>query len=167
MAKRKKAPDYHVIKDTREQNGYYFSKFNTCAGMIERKLDTGDYSIEGLEDKICVERKGCVEEVAINLGKQKRAFMNEIERMKSFPHKFIVLEFTLDDLVKFPDETRIPADKIKSVKITGKYILRCLMEFQVHDGIHVVFAGDKYNAFLYVSSLFKRINELYTVGRQK
>jgi hypothetical protein len=74
-----KAPEFTVIKDTREQEGYYFSKFNTCAGMIEHKLDTGDYSIQGLEDKMCVERKGCVEELAINLGSKKHAFINEIE----------------------------------------------------------------------------------------
>ena len=170
MAKKFKKPDipdYYVVKDTREQNGYFFSKFNKCAGMVTQKLDTGDYTIEGMEDKICVERKASVEEISINLCKQKHAFMNEIERMKEFPHRFLILEFSLDDLIKFPDETRIPADKIKSVRITGKYILRCLMEFQVHDGIHVVFADDKYNAFRYISSLFKRINELYTVGRQK
>ena len=74
MAKKyETAPDFTVIKDTREQNGYYFSKFNTCAGMIEHKLDTGDYSIQGFEDKICIERKGCVEELAINLGSKKHA----------------------------------------------------------------------------------------------
>ena len=44
MSKYKQAPDFTVIKDTREQEGYFFSKFNTCAGMIEHKLDTGDYS---------------------------------------------------------------------------------------------------------------------------
>ena len=101
MAKYKKAPDFTVIKDTREQDGYYFSKFNTCAGMVDQKLDTGDYSIQGLEDKICVERKGCVEELAINLGSKKRTFMNEIARMESFPFKFLILEFSLDDLLKF------------------------------------------------------------------
>ena len=81
MAKYVKAPDFMVIKDTREQEGYYFSKYNTCAGMIERKLDTGDYSIEGMEEFICIERKGCVEELAVNLGQKKYAFMNEISRM--------------------------------------------------------------------------------------
>ena len=60
MANYKQAPDFTVIKDTREQEGYYFSKYNTCAGMVDRKLDTGDYSIEGMEHLICVERKGCV-----------------------------------------------------------------------------------------------------------
>jgi len=46
----KVAPPFTVIKDTREQDGYFFSEFNTCAGMIDQKLDTGDYSILGMED---------------------------------------------------------------------------------------------------------------------
>ena len=46
--------------------------------MVEHKLDTGDYSIQGLEDKICIERKGCVEELAQNLGSKKQTFLKEI-----------------------------------------------------------------------------------------
>ena len=122
MSKYKTAPDFTVIKDTREQDGYYFSKFNTCAGMIEHKLDTGDYSIEGMEDKICIERKGCVEELAQNLGSKKQTFLREIERMESFPHKYMILEFGLEDLIKFPKETRIPIKNKSSVKITGRYL---------------------------------------------
>lgn len=167
MAKYKKAPDFTVIKDTREQDGYFFSKFNTCAGMVEHKLDTGDYSIAGLEDKICVERKGCVEELAQNLGSKKETFLREIERMESFPHKYLVLEFSLEELLKFPQETRIPIKNKASVKITGKYMLKCLMEFGLYNNIHVLFCGDKRTAFLAVSSMFKRINEMYTIGRKE
>ena len=68
--------------------------------MIDRKLDTGDYSIEGLEDKICIERKGCVEELAINLGSKKKTFLKEIERMESFPSQVYGVKFTLEDLIK-------------------------------------------------------------------
>ena len=166
MAKYKQAPSYTVIRDTREQEGYYFSEFNTCAGMVDHKLDTGDYSIDGLEDKICIERKGCVEELAQNLGSKKQTFLKEIERMQSFPHKFIVLEFSLEDLIKFPKETRIPIKNKASVKITGKYMLKCLIEFELYNNVHVIFCGDKRTAFLAVSSIFKRINEMYTIGRK-
>lgn len=163
----KKAPPFIVIKDTREQDGYYFGAFNACAGMIDYKLDTGDYTIQGLEDKICVERKGCIEELAVNLGQKKHAFLDEIQRMKPFPHKFLVLEFSLEDLIKFPDETRIPVKNKASLKITGKYMLKCLMEFELYENVHVLFCGNKHNAFLAVSSLFKRVNEMYTIGRKK
>lgn len=163
----KNAPPFTVIKDTREQEGYYFGKFNTCAGMIEHKLDTGDYTIQGLEDKICIERKGCVEELAVNLGQKKYAFLDEIARMSAFQHKFLVLEFSLEDLIKFPDETRIPVKNKASLKITGKYMLKCLFEFELYNNVHVLFCGNKHNAFLAVSSIFKRINEMYTIGRKK
>lgn len=161
------APPFTVIKDTREQDGYYFRPFNTCAGMIEHKLDTGDYTIQGFEDKICIERKGCVEELAVNLGQKKYAFLDEIDRMKNFEYKFLILEFSLEDLIKFPDETRIPIKNKASLKITGKYMLKCLMEFELYNNIHIMFCGNKHNAFLAVSSLFKRINEMYTIGRKK
>jgi len=161
------APQFTVIKDTREQDGYYFKEHNTCAGMIEQKLDTGDYSILGLEDKLCIERKGCVEELAVNLGQKKYAFLDEIARMQSFPHKFLVLEFSLEDLAKFPEETRIPIKNKASVKITGKYMLKCLFEFQLYNNVHILFCGNKYNAFLAVSSILKRVNEMYTIGRKK
>jgi ERCC4-type nuclease len=167
MTKYVEAPKFTVIKDTREQDGYYFSDFNRCAGMIEEKLDTGDYSILGLEDKICIERKGCVEELAINLGSKKYTFLDEIERMKTFPHKYLVLEFSLDDLLKFPEQSRIPIKNKLSVKITGRYMLKCLIEFELYNDVHVLFCGDKHSAFLAVSSIFKRVNEMYTIGRKK
>jgi hypothetical protein len=135
--------------------------------MIEQKLDTGDYSILGLEDKICIERKGCVEELAVNLGQKKHAFLDEIERMSSFPHKFLILDFSLEDLVRFPEETRIPIKNKASVKITGKYMLKCIFEFELYNNVHVLFCDNKYNAFIAVSSILKRINEMYTIGRKK
>ena len=61
MGKYKTAPGYTVVRDTREQQGYFFKKFNTCQGTVQRKLDTGDYSILGMEDKVCIERKASVE----------------------------------------------------------------------------------------------------------
>lgn len=160
------APPFTVIKDTREQDGYFFNSFDTCAGMVEHKLDTGDYTIQGLEDKICIERKGCVEELAVNLGQKKHSFLDEIKRMESFPHRFLILEFSLEDLIKFPNETRIPIKNKASLKITGKYMLKCLMEFELYNNIHIIFCGNKRTAFLTVSSLFKRINEMYTIGRK-
>lgn len=162
-----KAPDYYVVKDTREQQGYTFSPFGSCVGMVEDKLDTGDYTILGLEDKVCIERKASPEELALNLGKDKARFMAEIERMSSFPHKFLILEFTIEELMNFPNMTkRIPDSKVSSVKVTGKYISKMLTEFQIYNDIHVLYCGDMRTAFLTVSTILKRINEKYTIGRQ-
>lgn len=159
-------PQFTVIRDTREQNGYEFSAFDYCDGMVEQKLDTGDYTILGLENKVCIERKGCVEELAINLGQKKYAFLREIERMKDFPHKFLVLEFSAEDLIRFPDESRIPVKNKSALKITGKYMMKCLAEFALYDNLHILFCGDRTSAFLVTTSILKRINEKYTIGRK-
>jgi len=156
---------FTVIKDTREQKGYYFGKTDRgkCNGMIEEKLDTGDYSLVGFEDKICVERKASVEEIATNLGQKKHAFIREMERMSVFPHRFIVLEFDLQDVLDFPNhkDSRIPEAKRKSTRMSSSYIMKCLAEFQTIYGINILFCGNKHNAFLAVTSIFKRINEIY------
>jgi len=161
------SPDYTVAKDTREKQGYHFSHFNNCLGMIEKKLDTGDYTIVGLEDKICIERKASVEELAINLGHQKYQFLNEIERMRTFEHKFLILEFSLDDVLAFPKGTNIPEDKKSKTRITPSYILKMISEFQIYEGINVVFCGNKNSAFQVVMSILKRLNEKYTIGRRQ
>jgi|TARA_Y100001938_G_scaffold5779_1_gene7200 glucosamine 6-phosphate synthetase-like amidotransferase/phosphosugar isomerase protein len=166
-----KAPAYTVIKDTREQDGYTFerfeSRYHACAGMVVQKLDTGDYSLVGLEDKLCIERKGRISELAINLGKDKHRFMREIERMKDFPFKFLILEFSLKDVMDFPEGSDIPQENWNSIKITNKYMLKMLIEFQMYDDIHVIFCGNRKNAKLVVSSILKRVNEFYSIGRKK
>ena len=153
---------YTIIQDTREQNGYNFSSEQTCSGTIEKKLDTGDYSILGLEDQICIERKASVEELAINLGYKQEAFLKEIKRMETFKYKFLILEFSLEDLIDFPERTKIPQDKKVLIKMTGKYILKCLMEFQIYNNLHIMFCGNRKSASEAVRSLLKRLNALYT-----
>lgn len=160
-----KSKAFTIIKDTREQDGYTFepssSRYHTCKGMINRKLDTGDYSIEGLEDKLCIERKASVVEFANNIGHDTVRFTKEIERMKSFPFRFIILEFSLSDLMNFPEGSGIPEGDWGKLKITNKFMLRKIMEFQMHDDIHVMFCDSKKNAKWAVLSIIKRVNELF------
>ena len=158
---------FTIIKDTREKQGYTFAasrtKYHACKGMVVRKLDTGDYSVEGLEDKVCIERKASVVELANNVGVSRRRFDAEIERMKEFPHRFLVLEFSLTDLMDFPEGSDVPDREIKKLRITNKYMLRYLMELQINHGVNVIFCDSKKNAKWTVLSILKRINEKYSL----
>lgn len=160
-----KSKAFTIIKDTREQEGYTFkassSRYHTCEGMVNRKLDTGDYTIEGLEDKLCIERKASVVEFANNIGHDTVRFTKELERMKVFPFKFIVLEFSLSDVMNFPEGSDIPEEKWGSLKITNKFMLRRIMEYQMKYGIHVLFCDSKKNAKWAVLSIIKRVNEFF------
>lgn len=158
---------FTIIKDTREKQGYTFAasrtKYHVCKGMVVRKLDTGDYSVEGLEDKVCVERKASVVELANNVGISRKRFEAEIERMKEFPHKFLVLEFSLTDLMDFPEGSDVPDREIKNLRVTNKYMLRFLMELQINHNVNVIFCDSKKNAKWTVLSILKRINEKYAL----
>ena len=93
--------------------------------------------------------------------------MREIERMKGFPFKFLILEFSLEDVMSFPEGSDILDENWNSLKITNKYMLKMLIEFQMYDDIHVIFCDSKKNAKLVVSSILKRVNEYYSIGRKK
>ena len=51
--------------------------------------------------------------------------------------------------------------KIAERKVTGKYLLKALMEYQIWNGVHILFCGDKTNGFYVASSIFKRLNEMF------
>jgi ERCC4-type nuclease len=154
-------PDYHVIKDTREQDGWIFNPYDKCTGMDIGTLHTGDYTLKGFEELVCVERKACASEIAMNLGKKKGAFEAEIQRMRDFPFSFVICEFDMDDVLKYPEGSRVPRHLRQKVKVTGKYLLKTLLEFQLYYDTKIVFCGNKNNAFLVCNSLFKRLNELF------
>lgn len=80
-----------IIVDTREQQPLIFRQFPEVV-TIRRKLDAGDYSIEGYEDKICVERKNSIDELCTAIGKGRINFEEEMERAKKFDAFFLIVE---------------------------------------------------------------------------
>tara|TARA_R110002020_G_scaffold140378_1_gene311861 strand:+ start:2324 stop:2833 length:510 start_codon:yes stop_codon:yes gene_type:complete len=153
--------NYTVIKDTREQDGWIFSPYDKCDGMEIGTLHTGDYTLKGFEDVVCVERKACTSEIAMNLGRKKKPFQAEMERMKDYNFSFIICEFDMDALLKYPEGSRVPKNARSKVRVTGKYLLKCLLEFQIWYDTKIIFCGNKGNAFLVCNSLLKRLNELF------
>ena len=169
MAK-KKPPKFVVIKDTREQKGWIFHKGDACGGMKHEGLKTGDYTLEGFEDVVCIERKKSVEEIANNCGKKKKQFDAEILRMQEYTFKYIICEFSMSDIIDYPrsifseymwhTQEDFCAKEIANRKITGKYLLRTLMEYQAWYGVHVLFCDNATNAQKVTESIFKRLNTM-------
>lgn len=155
--------DFLVIRDTREQQGLWFNNDGErCMGMEDRALKTGDYTIDGMEDIICVERKASPAELALNLGRHKKRFDAEMERMSKIKHGFIICEFTFWDLMGFPENANsIPAKDKKNIRVTGRYVLRCLDEYRLKYNIHTIYCGNKLAAYKQIAAIFKRITEKY------
>ena len=100
-------------------------------------------------------------EFANNIGHDRVRFLKEIERMKEFPYRFLVLEFSLTDLMEFPERSGIPESDWGKLKVTNKFMLKMIMEFQLYHDIHVLFCDSKKNAKWAVLSIIKRVNEIF------
>lgn len=152
---------YTVLKDSREQQGWFFPADDlSCAGMEIAGLKTGDYVMKEYPTVLCVERKKSAGEIAINFGKARQRFEKEFERMRAFRFSYMVCEFSLQDVIDYPENSGIPQKKRDTVFITGKYVLKCLIEFQLKYGVQVVFCDNAKNAEIFTRSLFKRVHEL-------
>jgi hypothetical protein len=149
---------FDVIIDTREKQPWSFAQSSSIDNIINKKLDTGDYSIVGLEDVLCIERKRSVSELATNITQDR--FKNEMERMSNFPYKFLILEFDYFQIDMYPEGSNIPKDLQSKIRINGSYIMKVLSEIQVRNGIHVIACGNVAFAEHVAINLMKRVYEL-------
>ena len=81
-----------IIQDTRESLPLDFTKFRGI-DVVRHGLKTGDYSIAGFENVWVCERKSVADLVGTLVSGHER-FLREMERMKSFEEKYILVENT-------------------------------------------------------------------------
>lgn len=155
-----------IIRDTREKEGKGWSfAFYDCE-IIKSKLDTGDYSLQGLEKSVCVERKRSSGEIAGNLaGKKKVAFFNELDRMKDYDHAYFICEFPLSILMDFPMNSGIPQKqwyktnkygrRVKQIRLTGKYIYSVLKQKSEECGFELIFCSGSEDAEMVCFDILK------------
>ena len=148
---------YTVIRDTREKEGkgWSFNASKYCAGSETSMLETGDYSLWGWEAFITIERKGSVSELAKNLVEPR--FERELERMRSYPWRYILLEFPMEAIVDFPVGSDIPKRKQRYMKLRGPFLLKTIIELERKYDVPFVFCGTKGKEVC--SSIFKRFME--------
>lgn len=79
-----------IIEDSREQTPLDYSGLRGVE-VIRQGLKTGDYSLQGYESQLCFERKSVADLVGTLIGGHER-FLREMERMKDFQVKYILVE---------------------------------------------------------------------------
>jgi ERCC4-type nuclease len=82
-----------LVIDTREKEQYSFR-----VASIRKKLDAGDYSIEGLETRIAVERKTLDDFVGTVIRARGR-FYRELQRLERYARACVVVEADLEDVL--------------------------------------------------------------------
>ncbi|MCP4677616.1 MAG: hypothetical protein GY854_19295 [Deltaproteobacteria bacterium] len=82
-----------IVVDTREQLPYSFDEDK--ADSVRRKLAAGDYSIEGFEDRVAVERKTMDDFVNTVIHRRKR-FYKELRLLAEYELACVVVEASLE-----------------------------------------------------------------------
>jgi ERCC4-type nuclease len=88
-----------VLVDTREQQPFalHANHPNWIGGERRVALKTGDYTVEGMEHLLCLERKNLADLVACTVTYRRR-FLAVCDRLARFPWKAILIEATLEDI---------------------------------------------------------------------
>jgi len=112
-----KTPDFVTVIDTREQAPF---AFRGIAGERGRELEiatcraglrTGDYSVQGLEDAVAVERKSKTDLYG-TVGRGRARFERELERLAAMPAPALVLECDLASLLRPPERSRVSPSSV-------------------------------------------------------
>lgn len=144
-------PNFTIIIDTREQQPWTFEHYATA----HRKLDTGDYSIEGLETVLAIERKKSINEIANNIIEPR--FADVIARLAQYKYSFLLLEFDIENVLSYPIGSNLPKRMWDKVKISPAFIMKHILDWQLKYNIKVLFCGGPSNAEKTAEYILKKI----------
>lgn len=120
-----------IVIDSREQILLNFTRFESERGTLQ----TGDYSIRGMELRFSVERKSIADAVA-SLTTGRERFERELHRLRGFDFARLLIVGT---------ESDIEQHRYRS-KASPRSILHSLQCFEIRYRVPVVWAGDAINA---------------------
>ncbi|MBF0559638.1 MAG: hypothetical protein HQL08_12760 [Nitrospirae bacterium] len=87
-----------VLVDTREKFPFDFSRFpNWIAEQKKTKLSVGDYSVQGMEDMLVIERKSLTDLIT-TLMQQRPRFFKLCEKMAKYRWRALFVEASYEDI---------------------------------------------------------------------
>lgn len=131
--------DIEIIIDTREIRPW---GFDNC---IRKKLNIGDYSVSGYEDRIAIERKSLDDWINTIL-RQRERFARELARLNSFDFAAVVIESTPREILSGQYKSEINGQALLS--LTSELIIR-------FRPVHVIFGGDRPSGRVLAESLLR------------
>jgi ERCC4-type nuclease len=109
-------------------------------------LPVADYSLRGASDVVAIERKR-LDELATCCGTEREGFIEQIERLRPFPVRALVIEADMADVVRARYESRI----------NPLSVLGTLVKFMADWQVPVIMAGDAAGAALIVERTLIRV----------
>ena len=119
-------PPFTIVIDTREQAPYTFDSINPKPNTITLGLKTGDYSLDGFEDRITIERKS-LSDLYGSVGMGRDRFEREIARMVDMYFAAVVIEADWKTIIQNP-----PVRSKMSPKSVLATICAWMQRYRVH-----------------------------------
>ena len=129
-----------IITDTREQTELDFTGFRGVES-VRSGLKTGDYSVQGYEDKICFERKSIPDLVGTLIGGHER-FLREMDRMKDYEEKYILVEHSASKAYLYCER--------HGVEYKFDTIIQSLLAYAYHYRVRVRFCKNREDMAEYI-----------------
>lgn len=122
-----------IIEDTREQTPLDFTGYRGVES-VRSGLKTGDYSVQDHEDEICFERKSVPDLVGTLISGHER-FLREMDRMKDFQVKYILVEHTAGTVYRYCER--------HGVEYKFDTIIQSLLAYAYHYRVRVRFCKNR------------------------
>lgn len=135
-----------IIQDSREQTPYAFNAPKYAGVTVEvGTLQTGDYSLHGLADRIALERKS-LSDLTGTLTTGRERFQRECERGRGLEYFGLVIEASMDDVRRHNYRSQM----------TPQSLLQTLAAWSIRYGLHVHWCGSREGGEYMVHSLLEK-----------
>jgi len=129
-------PKPTIVIDSREQKPFTFQSHpNWIGGTVVRFLDAGDYSVEGMEELLRLERKS-LGDLVMTLTVNREPFFRACERMSAFRYKALIVEGTYEDV-----KSEYRAIGLEFTEAHPNGISGSLDALEAKYGIHVIYSS--------------------------
>jgi len=153
--KPKPAKPITIVYDDREKHPWRF--LSVQWPMKKKRLKVGDYSIEGYEDKVAIEKKSGINELLADLaGSYRPTFERFLKKMSQYPVKLIVVE---DAFINSDIYSKVAILKKKSrSRLTIHTIYHWTIRIAAHYDIPILFL-DPHSVRELVTTLFEQLQK--------
>jgi DNA excision repair protein ERCC-4 len=132
-------PPQAIICDTREQAPLQIPD------MIRAALPAGDYTIEGYEDRVVLERKSLPDLLGV-IGGGRERFERELERLVKYERGAVLIEASMTDVLRGTAYSRV----------SPRAVMGSLLTWWVRYGVPPIFCDNRRNAAATVRKILSK-----------
>jgi ERCC4-type nuclease len=157
---------FTILIDGREKAPYRFTGLQADAAQQRRPLivptrwehlATGDYTIDGSQDQVAVERKS-LDDLFTTLGSHRERFEREHQRLAAMRRAIVVIEATWWDVIHWPPERS---------RLNPKTVFRTAVSWQVRYGVPWITAVDRRLAEIWTFRFLQRCHKEVANGKEE